>query len=146
MRHHIVVGRCPCCRNESILREICTVCHGVGRVITVHLPGPTVEFYPVELEETVRKKYPAEPTPVHERETLEHAWERFAQMVEVPLHHQMQYREMRRAFYAGVHWMLEELSIQLDPSGEPTADDLEYMQRIVAEIEQLNIDIQQGKA
>jgi hypothetical protein len=146
MRHHIVIGRCPCCHNDSTLKEICTVCHGVGRAITVHLPNYKVEFYPVDLEDVVRRKYPAADTPVHERATVEQAWERFAQMVEIPLHRQDQYREMRRAFYAGVHWVIDELSVQLDPSSETTADDLEYLQRIYAEVQQFNEDIQAGRA
>lgn len=122
------------------------MCHGVGRAVTVHLPNYQVEFYPADMEDVVRKKYPATETPVHERATLEQAWERFAEMVEVPLHNQMQYRDMKRAFYAGVHWTIEMLGIQLDPSGEPTADDLEYMQRLVAETERFVEDVQRGRA
>jgi hypothetical protein len=58
----------------------------------------------------------------------------------------IQYKEMRKSFYAGVHWFLETLSTQLDPDAEPTADDLEYMQRIFAELVQFNEDVKHGRA
>lgn len=147
MRHRVERTRCPVCRNSPVLKSICTACNGEGEAIVVHQPdGLAIEIYSVADEAKLREQYPDESTPVHQRTTMLQAWEQFMDIVEIRHAHSVQKREMRRAFYAGAWWMLEVLGIQLDPQGEPTADDLEYMQRISAEIQKFNEDIQYGKA
>lgn len=147
MRHRVERVRCPVCRNNEILRPICTGCKGEGEAIVVHHPnGIQIEVHPLSDEALLREMYPDAETPVHSRTTLAQAWMNFLQMVELMHASPMQKREMKRAFFAGAHWMLEMCSIQMDPDREPTADDVEYLQRISAEIQQFNEDIQRGSA
>lgn len=147
MRHRVERQRCPVCRDSPILRPICTGCGGTGVAIVVHYPDDIqIDVHPLKDEEMLRALYPDTPTPVHERTTLTSAWMRFRQLVEITHAPKVQQREMKRAFFAGAHWMLEMCSIQMDPSSAPTADDLEYLQRISAEIQIFNDDIQAGRA
>jgi hypothetical protein len=146
MRHRVERTRCPVCRNSDILRSICTGCKGVGEAIIVHHPnGVEISIYPLKDEARLRALYPDDETPVHERTTLVQGWEEFAKMVEVPKHPLIR-REMKRSFFGGAHWMLEMCALQMDPAAEPTADDLEYLQRISAEIQKFNDAIQRGDA
>lgn len=147
MRHRIERTRCPVCRNSPILRSICTGCKGTGEAIIVHHPnGIEIEVYPVGDEEMLRAMYPDAPTPVHSRTTIAQAFHNFKFVVEIVHAPPIQQREMKRAFYAGAYWMLEMCSVQMDPDRDATADDLEYLQRISAEIESFNDDIQHGRA
>lgn len=147
MRHRVERARCPVCRNNPVLKSICTGCNGAGEAIILHHPnGLQIEIYPLEDETRLREQHPDESTPVHERTTLNQAWQKFVVMVEIQHASYAQKREMKRAFFAGAHWMLEMLQYQMDPQGEPTADDLEYMQRISAEIMTFNDAIQSGNA
>lgn len=146
MRHRVERATCPVCKN-GILKSICTGCNGDGEAVILHKPnGYEIEIYPVSEEARLRAEYPDEPTPVYERTTVHQAWELFVNMVEIRHAPYSQRREMKRAFYAGAFWMLDRLGVQLDPQGEPTADDLEYMQRIHAELIAFNEAIQEGRA
>lgn len=146
MRHRVERVKCPVCRNSPALRSICTGCMGKGQAVVVHMPGGSIEVYDLDSEARLRQQYPDAPTPVHERTTVDQAWEKLVDEIEIRHAHPMQLREMKRAFFAGTWWMLEVLSIQMDPQGEPTADDLEYLQRISDEIQHFNEAIQEGRA
>jgi hypothetical protein len=128
------------------LKGICTGCNGRGEAVILHKPGYEVEIHDVKDEERLRAQYPDEPTPVHERTTIQQAWQNFVTVVEIQHASYAQKREMKRAFFAGAHWMLDMCSIQMDPSSEPTADDIEYLQRVHAEIMHFNEAIQDGSA
>jgi hypothetical protein len=146
VRHRVERVVCPVCKN-GFLKSICTGCDGQGEAIILHKPGGSaIEIYPLRDEAKLREQYPDEETPVFERTTLTQAWQTFMQMVEMVHASEIQKREMKRAFFAGAYWMLEMCSVQMDPQSEPTADDLEYLQRIHAEIMQFNEWVQEGKA
>lgn len=146
MRHRVERATCPVCKN-GFLKSICTGCNGDGEAIILHKPnGYEIEVYPLVEEARLRAQYPDEPTPVVERTTLTQAWESFMKMVEILHAPAEQKREMKRAFFAGAFWMLDMCSVQMDPDKGPTADDLEYLQRIHAEIQKFNEDVQEGRA
>lgn len=146
MRHRIEKGRCPVCRNSPVLRSICSACNGIGEAITVHKPGYEIEIYPLTSEAYVKRTYPDEETPVHDRTTVEQAFIGFLRMIELTHASDVQKREMKRSFFAGAWWMLEMASIQMDPDSEPTADDIEYMQRISDELKRFAESVEQGTA
>lgn len=134
MRHRIERVRCPVCRNSPVLRPICTGCNGSGEAIIVHHPnGIEIEIYPSSDEEMLRAMYPDASTPTHARTTVAQAWKNFAKAIGIAPFG-LQHNEMKKSFYGGIAWFMEALSSQLDPDKEPTPDDLEYMQRVHAEL------------
>lgn len=80
------------------------------------------------------------------RTSLSQAWATFERMVLPDSAPNDQRREMRRAWYAGVDWMLNSIIGELDEESEPTADDLAYMESIHAELVEFAQRIQRGLA
>jgi len=57
-----------------------------------------------------------------------------------------QYREMRRAFYAGANGLFASILSGLDPKTEPTLDDMKRLDIIVADFQLFLDDIKAGRA
>lgn len=148
MKRRIERTRCPVCRNSDILRPICTGCGGTGVAVVVYHPdGLQIDIYPSKDEAMVRALYPDEATtPSHERATVAVGWYDFALSIGLLIKSPTQQFEMKKAFYAGVYWFLTVLTEQLDADPQPTGDDIEYMQRVYAELIQFNDDVKSGRA
>lgn len=58
----------------------------------------------------------------------------------------VQRREMRRAFYAGAHAILFRVIELLAPETEPTAEDLQIMTDLNAELKEYAEDLKAGRA
>jgi hypothetical protein len=81
--------------------------------------------------------------------TVKDLWDSFAATVIPPTAPEVQYGEMRRAFYAGCYGMLGALAKSADdypdtPAGEQAGVD--YLDGLRRELEQFSADVQAGRA
>ncbi len=80
---------------------------------------------------------------------VQHAWLGFAKAIDLDDASEVQRREMRRAFFAGGWSLLDMLMKLFDDTGNPddvTEVDLKIMEWVSAELEQHQVDIQEGRA
>jgi hypothetical protein len=121
---------CPRCRGTKRAPDgsACGHCHADGMIDAV--PAPESESL-------------GAPTP---RQSVSEAWAAFERIVLDPANAaQIQRREMRRAWYAGVSWFLESLTQSLDPGAEPTANDLAYLDSVLAELDAFGERLSRGE-
>jgi hypothetical protein len=58
----------------------------------------------------------------------------------------VQYREMRKAFYAGANGILHRMLRDFTSGDEPTEEDLSKVDLIKADLEQFLVDVKEGRA
>jgi hypothetical protein len=80
------------------------------------------------------------------RQLMAEQWDSFAREV-LPLNAPaVQRQEMRRAFYAGAQGILFGVIAALAPESEPTAEDLQVMQNLQAELSDFAELVKAGRA
>lgn len=77
---------------------------------------------------------------------LAEEWRSYQEQVIPPAAPSVQITESRRAFYAGARSILSILLERLSPGTEPTQEDLAWMDKIEAELDQFQRDVQAGQA
>lgn len=143
---------CPACRGlPSPPAMLCSICDGKRHVIYRYISGDLIEIHAIKddgttsdtISFTVDASRQSRST---QRISLNDAWVLFKTTVHINHASMTQQREMKRAFYSGVDWMLNALTAGLDPSHETTASDLEYMENVQRELELFAKKIAEGRA
>jgi len=85
-------------------------------------------------------------TPLIDRPTLKGEWNRLVETAHIPAHGSTQYREMRRAFYAGAAMWASMMLEHLDGGDEPTPEDMEFITSLHEELDEFCRLLKSGMA
>lgn len=128
---------CPMCRGRKTngQRQPCELCKGRG-IIDTH---PSIDPSPAPK--------PAKRHPLIQRTSLSVAWANYEREVLDPIGAgQAQRKDMRRAWYNGIAWLMDQLTYTLDEGEEATVDDLKHLDDIMDELTEFAEKIKRGDA
>jgi hypothetical protein len=144
--------KCPACLADPTLIKICAICHGKGEVTCVEIAPSVWEITPLGETKVTFTGAGPEVFPVKssdeppKRISLHDGWAEFERLALPDEASNLQRKEMRRAWYAGVGWFLTSLASSLSDGTEETDDDMAYMESIEQELQTFGRQILMGHA
>lgn len=141
---------CVNCRGtKEVKGKKCDTCNGTGQVDQyAHVakrPAPPDGEVESIADRIMR---PHMPSAKLERQSIASAWADYERTVLDPIGAgQVQRREMRRAWYTGVAWLMDAITVTMDDTTpEATEQDLEYLDSVQTELEEFAAKMKRGDA